>query len=67
MCDVLTLADSRFVGDDRFEKAAYKVGLNRQARRKCAYARAQAYFALWNRRSDIGLVANTINVVNGVS
>ncbi|EPQ59290.1 alpha mannosidase-like protein [Gloeophyllum trabeum ATCC 11539] len=40
---------SRLVGDDRFEKAAYK-----------------AFFALWNRRSDIGLVGNTINTWSGV-
>jgi mannosidase alpha-like ER degradation enhancer 1 len=27
----------------------------------------QAFFALWNRKSDIGLVGNTINNWNGVS
>ena len=26
----------------------------------------KAFFALWNRRSDIGLVGNTINAWNGV-
>lgn len=30
---------------------------------KAAY---KAFFALWNRRSDIGLVGNTINIFNGV-
>lgn len=30
---------------------------------KAAY---KAYFALWNRRSDIGLVGNTINIWTGV-
>ncbi|KAI0829418.1 alpha-mannosidase [Trametes gibbosa] len=29
---------------------------------KAAY---KAYFALWNRRSDIGLVGNTINIITG--
>ena len=31
---------------------------------KAAY---KAYFALWNRRSNLGLVANTINIWTGVS
>lgn len=31
---------------------------------KAAY---KAFFALWNRRSDIGLVGNTINIWTGVS
>ena len=30
---------------------------------KAAY---KAFFALWNRRSDIGLVGNTVNIFNGV-
>lgn len=30
---------------------------------KAAY---KAYFALWNRKSEIGLVGNTINVQTGV-
>ena len=30
---------------------------------KAAY---KAFFALWNRRSDIGLVGNTVNIWNGV-
>ncbi|TFK75988.1 alpha mannosidase-like protein [Pluteus cervinus] len=39
---------SRFTGDKRFEKAAYR-----------------AFFGLWNRKSDIGLVGNTINTWTG--
>lgn len=31
---------------------------------KAAY---KAFFALWNRRSDIGLVGNTVNIRTGVS
>lgn len=31
---------------------------------KAAY---KAFFAIWNRRSDIGLVGNTINTWTGVS
>ena len=27
----------------------------------------KAFFALWNRRSDLGLVGNTINTFTGVS
>ncbi len=30
---------------------------------KAAY---KAFFALWNRRSDIGLVGNTVNIFTGV-
>ena len=30
---------------------------------KAAY---KAFFAIWNRRSDIGLVGNTINIYTGV-
>ena len=30
---------------------------------KAAY---KAFFALWNRRSDIGLVGNTVNIFSGV-
>ena len=30
---------------------------------KAAY---KAFFALWNQRSDIGLVGNTVNVLTGV-
>ena len=31
---------------------------------KAAY---KAFFALWNHRSDIGLVGNTVNIYTGVS
>lgn len=31
---------------------------------KAAY---KAFFALWNQRSDIGLVGNTVNIWTGVS
>ena len=31
---------------------------------KAAY---KAFFALWNRKSDVGLVGNTINIWNGVN
>jgi hypothetical protein len=30
-------------------------------------AARKAFFALWNRRSDIGLVGNTVNAWTGVS
>ncbi|KAG6813486.1 hypothetical protein H0H92_010511 [Tricholoma furcatifolium] len=43
---------SRLTGDDRFEKAAHKARF--------------AFFALWNRKSDIGLVGNTINTWTGM-
>jgi hypothetical protein len=59
---------SRLTGDERFEKAAYKVFFQLLfLTMSHLIPRTQAFFALWNRKSDIGLVGNTINTWNGVS
>ncbi len=56
---------SRLTGDDRFEKAAYKVCDQVQT---VFYVNSfQAFFGIWNRKSDIGLVGNTIDTRTGVS
>lgn len=58
---------SRLTGDERFEKAASKViYLFIFSTLGVLDVTDQAFFALWNRRSEIGLVGNTINTWNGV-
>jgi len=58
---------SRLTGDERFEKAASKViYLFIFSTLGVLDVTDQAFFALWNRKSEIGLVGNTINTWNGV-
>jgi len=58
---------SRLTGDERFEKAASKViYLLIFSTLEVLNVTNQAFFALWNRKSEIGLVGNTINTWNGV-
>lgn len=58
---------SRLTGDERFEKAASKViYLFIFSTLGVLHGTNQAFFALWNRKSEIGLVGNTINTWNGV-
>jgi len=56
---------SRLTGDERFEKAASKV-IAFFLTSRVLNVTNQAFFALWNRKSEIGLVGNTINTWNGV-
>lgn len=57
---------SRLTGDDKFEKAARKV-YQFPLPNKVHTDLEQAFYGIWNRRSDIGLVGNTINTLTGVS
>ena len=58
---------SRLTGDDKFEKAARKVGLFLYSFGLSEQPSQKAFYGIWNRKSDIGLVGNTINTRTGVS
>ncbi|KAG6918936.1 hypothetical protein DXG01_010591 [Tephrocybe rancida] len=59
---------SRLTGDDRFEKAAHKVCFGTAGYRDGELIKGsmKAFFGIWNRKSDIGLVGNTINTWTGL-